>query len=220
MSVTYIKLFLDYLDALEPYGDAERGRLFTALMEYARSGEVPQLCGNERFIFPMMRAQVDRDIEAFDAVSEARAAAGRKGGIAKAGKCSKAKQSQAKPSKTGKEKDKEKDKDKEENTPPYPPLAVPDSVLDVFRDWLAYKRERKEDYKPTGLKALETQVRNNVSLYGPAAVNELIRECMANGWRGIIWDRLKERKAKNNGFQTSNPFLEMLEEEMRDNGQS
>ncbi|MCD7852972.1 MAG: HNH endonuclease [Oscillospiraceae bacterium] len=61
--LTYIKLFVDYLDAIEPLGDAERGRLFTALLEYARTGTVPQLCGNERFIFPMMRAQIDRDRE-------------------------------------------------------------------------------------------------------------------------------------------------------------
>ena len=103
---------------------------------------------------------------------------------------------------------------------PLPPLQVPEGVLEAFQEWLAYKKERREAYKPTGLKALESQVRNNVALYGPTAVNELIRECMANGWRGIIWDRLKERKGKNNGFQTSNPFLEMLEEELRNNGQS
>ena len=51
----YIRLFLDYLEAIEPLGDAERGRLFTALLEYARTGEAPQLGGNERFLFPMMR---------------------------------------------------------------------------------------------------------------------------------------------------------------------
>lgn len=60
--ITYIKVFVDYLDAIEPLGDAERGRLFTSLLTYARSGEVPQLNGNERFLFPMMRAQIDRDV--------------------------------------------------------------------------------------------------------------------------------------------------------------
>ncbi len=70
--ITYIKLFVDYLDAIEPLGDAERGRLFTALLQYARSGEVPQLCGNERFLFPMMRAQVDRDRDAMAELSNTR----------------------------------------------------------------------------------------------------------------------------------------------------
>lgn len=71
----YIKLFVDYLDAIEPLGDAERGRLFTALLEYARTGEAPQLGGNERFIFPMMKAQLDRDAAASAELSEKRAAA-------------------------------------------------------------------------------------------------------------------------------------------------
>lgn len=61
--MTYCKLFFDYLDAIELLGDAERGRLFTALLEYGRTGEAPQLGGNERFIFPMMKAQIDRDSE-------------------------------------------------------------------------------------------------------------------------------------------------------------
>ena len=43
--MTYIKLFIDYLEAIEPLGDAERGRLFTALLQYAKTGEAPQLGG-------------------------------------------------------------------------------------------------------------------------------------------------------------------------------
>ena len=59
--MTYIKLFIDYLEAIEPLGDAERGRLFTALLQYAKTGEAPQLSGSERFVFQMMRMKVDRD---------------------------------------------------------------------------------------------------------------------------------------------------------------
>ena len=233
MSMTYIKLFIDYLDAIEPLGDAERGRLFTSLLEYAKSGEAPHLSGNERFIFPMIRAQIDRDRAAFDEdsrrISEARREAGRKGGLAKAGKLGNRKQNVsnlAKEKDEYKDKDKDKDKDKhkakdkdndKDDRSPLPPVpGVSPKLQAAFDDWLAYKRERREDYKPMGLKALETQVLNNAANYGEAAVVELIRECMANGWRGIIWDRLRERKGggqRGNGFQTSNPFLEMLEEE-------
>ena len=81
--MTYIKLFVDYLDAIEPLGDAERGRLFTSLLEYARTGEAPQLGGNERFLFPMMRAQIDRDNAAMTGLSEARSKAGKIGAEAK-----------------------------------------------------------------------------------------------------------------------------------------
>lgn len=118
--MTYIKLFIDYLDAIEPLGDAERGRLFTSLLTYARTGEVPQLGGNERFLFPMMRAQIDRDNAAMAGLSEARSEAGRKGAEAKQANATLAKQNKQMPdllSKTSKDKDKYKDKDN--ILPPY-----------------------------------------------------------------------------------------------------
>lgn len=79
VSCTYIKLFTDYLDAVEPLGDAERGRLFSALLLYARTGECAELPGDERFLFPIMRAQVDRDLAAYAELAEKRSAAGRAG---------------------------------------------------------------------------------------------------------------------------------------------
>ena len=109
--VTYIKIFVDYLDAIEPLGDAERGRLFTSLLTYARTGEAPQLSGNERFLFPMMRAQLDRDIAAMAGVSEARSKAAK---ASKSSKCEQMQQMQANAAnadKSSKEKDKDKDKD-------------------------------------------------------------------------------------------------------------
>ena len=117
--MTYIKVFVDYLDAIEPLGDAERGRLFTALLEYARTGEAPQLGGNERFLFPMMRAQIDRDNATMTGLSEARSRAGRSGAEAKRAKAKQNKQLpdlQSKPSyDKEKDEDKEKDNDKDED---------------------------------------------------------------------------------------------------------
>lgn len=118
----YIRLFLDYLDAIEPLGDAERGRLFTALLVYAGTGEAPRLSGNERFLFPMMRAQVDRDEADANGLSEARRAAGKLGAKAKASKSKQSRQLPALPSKTSKEDDKDnnKDNDKYEDAFPAP----------------------------------------------------------------------------------------------------
>lgn len=59
--------------------------------------------------------------------------------------------------------------------------------------WLQYKKERREEYKPTGLQALITQIGNNVKRYGEDAVIDLIGECMAANWQGIIFDKLKNR---------------------------
>ena len=111
--VTYIKIFVDYLDAIEPLGDAERGRLFTSLLTYARTGEAPQLGGNERFLFPMMRAQLDRDIAAMAGVSEARSKAAK---ASKSSKCEQMQQMQANAANADKSsKDKDKDDDKKGN---------------------------------------------------------------------------------------------------------
>lgn len=141
--MTYIKIFVDYLDALEPLGDAERGRLFTALLEYARTGTASHLGGNERFIFPLLRAQIDRDKEAYEAekasLHERRSKAGQKGGQANASKQkqtvaneangSKEKQTEAneangsKPKQTvaneAKEEDKDEDNDKDKDNDNY-----------------------------------------------------------------------------------------------------
>ena len=148
MNVTYIKVFVDWLDAIEPLGDAERGRLFTSLLEYARTGAVPQLNGNERFIFPMMRAQVARDIAQMEATSENR------------GKRKKAnedlsnlsdksnlsgKRTQEKDKDEDKDKDKDEDKDEDkEGSPPTPSQFIPPNVIEVR----AYCNERKNHVDP------------------------------------------------------------------------
>ena len=61
-------------------------------------------------------------------------------------------------------------------------------------DWLEYKRERREGYKPQGLKALIGEIRNNAERYGSEAVAAVIRESMSNGYKGIVFDRLGKAK--------------------------
>ena len=84
----------------------------------------------------------------------------------------------------------------------------------VFDDWLQYKAERKEPYKPKGLESLLTQIRKRVEAHGEDAVAEVIQLSMANGWKGIIFDRIEvktglQRKPQLNG----NIFMDMLREE-------
>ena len=93
--ITYIRVFVDYLEAMEPLGDAEKGRLFTSLLTYARTGEAPQLCGNERFLFPMMRAQIDRDNAVAYDLSEKRSKAANAANARKRSKCTQVQQMHA-----------------------------------------------------------------------------------------------------------------------------
>ena len=66
MPLTYFKAFTSYLDLIEPLNDAERGRLFTLLLKYTAGGEVGHISGNERFVWPAFKAQIDRDNQEYD----------------------------------------------------------------------------------------------------------------------------------------------------------
>lgn len=137
MEMLYIKLYLDDLEALEPYGDAERGRLFTALLEYARTGEASHLSGNERFLFPMMRARLDRDREALEGLGQKRSEAGKKGAkakLSKPGKCQQSLANQAKLSKPSNNKDEEK-RQKTKIPPNVPPGRLSPQGEDVFAEY-------------------------------------------------------------------------------------
>ena len=80
MALTYIKIFIDSLDAIAPLDDGEQGRLFRALLTYAKTGEAPALEGNERFLFPMLRAQLDREAANYESVCRTNRANGALGG--------------------------------------------------------------------------------------------------------------------------------------------
>lgn len=108
------------------------------------------------------------------------------------------------------ENDNENDNDNvnDNKTPLYPPKGETGTVTpapkaeDDWRErftpeltkqlekWLMYKAERREKYKPTGLKTFLTQVENKSRQYNEQDIINLIDECIANGWKGIIWDKL------------------------------
>ena len=207
MALNCFNAYHSYLKSIEPLNDAERGRLFTALLEYSSTGAEPELRGNERYIFPTMREQIDRDREKY----EAKCATNSKNiGIRWNTNVNDRIRTNTNVSK---DKDKDKDKDKEKDKDKDRPLRGnsargaqgPPSVSDfgfspdleaAVNDWLAYKRERREAYKPVGLKALLTQIKNAASASGDAAVAAVIRQSMSSGYKGIVFDRLERAASK------------------------
>lgn len=86
-----------------------------------------------------------------------------------------------------------------------PEYTISDVMADKLREWFKYKTERKDGYKEQGMKSLLKQVSNKVSVYGDTAVCNLIDECMSNGWKGIIWDKLQSSSAyRNSGDRIGN----------------
>lgn len=110
--MTYFKLFYDSLELLEPLTDTERGRLFTAVLEYANTGEIPALTGNERFIFPIFRQQVDRDKAEYEQFVHSQRVKGAKGGRPRT--CKENPELFSDAAKT-QDKDKDKDQDKDQD---------------------------------------------------------------------------------------------------------
>lgn len=76
----YFCAYHSYLENMELLNSEERGRLFTALLEYSKDGTLIPLTGNERFVFPGIRSQIDRDKEQWKKTDEQQASYGRKGG--------------------------------------------------------------------------------------------------------------------------------------------
>lgn len=78
---SYIKLFFSFSEETSALTDAEIGRIIRQMLAYAESGDTDSILeGNERFLFPVYKSQIDRDVERYSAVSEQRAASGRAGG--------------------------------------------------------------------------------------------------------------------------------------------
>ncbi len=72
-----------------------------------------------------------------------------------------------------------------EEIPPLPPTAEP--LRKSLGDWIEYKREKNQSYKPSGLKAMVSQAIERAERFGVAAVDAAIQKAMANGWQG--WDQ-------------------------------
>ena len=93
----YLKVYTDFEEAIEMLGDAEKGRLFTAMLRYASTGELPDLRGGERLLWPTAKLNIDRT----RAEAEKNTIKGKKGGRPKT------QNNPKKPNETLKDKDKE-----------------------------------------------------------------------------------------------------------------
>lgn len=81
MANDYIKLWVkDYRALLEPFSEAERGRILWAMMDYKESGAEPSFLGNERFVWAAIKAKIDASNEAYERQAAANRANGARGG--------------------------------------------------------------------------------------------------------------------------------------------
>lgn len=211
----YLKVFTDFADAMEELGDTERGRLFTAMLKYAETGAAPDFRGNERFIWPVAKLQIDR----MAAECEGRAKTSRENG-SKGGRPKKTQGNPKNPagfSKTQKSQDKDKDKEKDKenipfgnNTPPTPPRGRVDVPEALMENWNGFCEMRKKIKKPLTDRAAK-MILNELERLAPGD----------NHTKGLILDQSVKRcwqdvyplKGDKSAGGTDNVFLQMLQEE-------
>ena len=76
----YVKLWTSYSAYFEPLGDAEVGRLARAMIEYKSSGAEPKFSGNERFVWPAIKRDMDEAERAKSEFTQKQSENGAKGG--------------------------------------------------------------------------------------------------------------------------------------------
>lgn len=188
--------------------DADRAKAYDAICDYALDGKEPDLSGlpdAAAIAFDLIRPVLD--------TSKRKSENGKRGANAKREKEDskpKAKQKQAsskskqndskseanaKRGETSSEKEKEKEKELENEC--YLPLTP--SLREIVKQWVTYKAERKEAYKPTGLQKLVSQIANATDKYGEKAMADVIERSMAANYQGIVFDWLERGNNRGTG---------------------
>ena len=173
---------------------ADRADAYDAICAYALYGTEPnidKLSDAAAIAFELIKPNLD--------ASRRKANSGKAGGEKK--QSASKPEANAKQEQSASKKENKKENKKEKENKCYTPLSPSqgetgfgDRLQDAFESWLRYKQEKRQSYKPEGLQSLITQIRKHADTYGEEAVADLIDECKAANWQGIIFDRLKGKE--------------------------
>ena len=83
MAREFICLYFSWLETGATLTDEEFVRMCRAGLQYGLDGTEPDLPGNDKILFPVMKWQVDRDVSKFDEICQKRREAGSRGGKSK-----------------------------------------------------------------------------------------------------------------------------------------
>lgn len=147
MSLSYVKIYKDFIDIARALDNGARGRLFLAILEYINGVETVHLTGAEQIAFLSIKGQIDRDEASLEAVSQTRSEAGKKGAAKRWGNTENMANAifgNSKDGKHGNNKDEDKDKDKDNIERGAAPRFSRPSLEDVA----AYCRERSNTVDP------------------------------------------------------------------------
>lgn len=76
----YVKLWVSYRTYFEPYDAEQIGNIVLAMLDYKEYGQEPHFDGEERFVWPAIRREIDTSSDAQEKQAKANQENGRKGG--------------------------------------------------------------------------------------------------------------------------------------------
>ena len=108
----FFNVYLDSEEIVRLLSDEDRGKLFSMLLSFARTGETPDISDNPALAiaFKVFAAQIERDFEAY----EKKVTAGKKGGAPKGNRNASKQTSKNNQNNQEEEKEEDKEEDKEE----------------------------------------------------------------------------------------------------------
>lgn len=217
MAKKYVKAYFDWIEQMSALSDAEKGRLFTAILEYARSGREPENSGREGLVFPTFKATLDREAE----IAAINAENGAKGG--RPVKPTETENNRTKPNKTENNRKKadkteqkptnntrhktqdtmtqdigQKTQDKSartRDTDAFAAFAAGDGdLLAVLKDFEKMRRSIKKPLTDTAKKLLVNKLENN---FPPEQWKPVIEQSIVKCWQDIY--PLKEQEQQRLG---------------------
>lgn len=186
-----------WLKALEPFGYAERGRIWTALLEYSNGLAIDgHSSGNERFILPMLIDQIDRDTQKNEKKSQTL----------------KERQSQSTPSNPAqptatrsnppKDKDKNKDKDKD-----IPATAAAPAQSAIYSPDLAACIQRYEQNCGSVPRAVADAISTALLKFPASLICQVIDEAATNNARRWSYISKILDRCEQQGIYTVDAYL-------------
>lgn len=191
----YLKVFTDFANRTRRLSDAEMGRLFRAMLDYASSCTEPELSGNERYLWDMAKDDIDKQISAYEEmcavnkqIAVSRSVTEHHGSSRSVTKRNEASE------------DKEKEKEKEYINP----LTPLEGAIGEFRSY-------RKSMKAPLTELAEQKLRNELQRL--AGDNEdlkvkIIDQSIRNGWKGVF--PLKEQKSSYDQHQVTDESLKHL----------
>lgn len=186
----WFKARLIWHEGIEALSDAEAGRLAKALWKYAATGEVENLSGGEKFAFAMCMATLRQDMQKREDLSEARSAAGKKGGRPR--KANESKKSNCFSEKANESKKSHKEIRYKNNIPPYNPPTGDDDDEDELlalseKHNAVFDRARECGFDTNT--ATLNRLTELISVYGPDAVLAALDECVEHNAKSLAYLR-------------------------------